>query len=499
MSAAEIVARFAGLRALVVGEAMLDTYLCGEAGRICPEAPVPAVAIRERLDAPGGAANTAANVRALGGAVTLLSAAGDDYEGELLRQALCEAGIGDEQVLCVAGRRTLARGRVVAAGQLLVRFDQGDEDALPEAIERALVERLRALAPRHDVLIVSDYGYGVLSERLIAALAALPRASRPLLLVDAKRPERFRSSVPDLVKPNRAQAAALLGLDGLEPACLAARGEELLELTGARVAAVTLDADGAVTIERGRPPRRIFGRRVAGAQPAGAGDTVLATLALALAAGAETDAALELAVAAGGIAVSRPGTAACSARELLAELLAPAKFAATTEELAAWVATLRASGRRIVFTNGCFDLLHSGHVSYLAQARALGDVLVVGLNTDESVRRLKGPARPIVPLEDRIAVLSALRSVDLIAAFAEETPAELIRAVRPDVFVKGGDYSRERLPEAALVEELGGAVTILPYLSERSTSAIVERILRGADDGAAAIEARRNGAAAHTG
>src|SRR5579883_3180763 len=211
MSAAEIVARFAGLRALVVGEAMLDTYLCGEAGRICPEAPVPAVAIRERLDAPGGAANTAANVRALGGSVTLLSAIGDDDEGGLLRRALGERGVHAEHVLSVPGRRTLARGRVVAARQVLVRFDQGDEYALPHEVERQLVERLRELAPRHDVLVVPDYGYGVLCDSMIATLAELPRAQRPLLLVDAKRPERFRAAAPDLVKPNRSQAAALLG------------------------------------------------------------------------------------------------------------------------------------------------------------------------------------------------------------------------------------------------------------------------------------------------
>ncbi|HEY7295751.1 MAG TPA: D-glycero-beta-D-manno-heptose 1-phosphate adenylyltransferase, partial [Dehalococcoidia bacterium] len=225
----------------------------------------------------------------------------------------------------------------------------------------------------------------------------------------------------------------------------------------------------------------------------GAGDSVLAALALALAAGAGNAEALELAAAAGAVAVSRPGTTACTAQELAAELSGPQKFAGSLAALVERVAALRAGGRRIVFTNGCFDLLHRGHVTYLNQARALGDALIVGLNSDESVRRLKGPGRPVVPLHDRVAVLAALSCVDAIGAFEEDTPAELIRAVRPEVFVKGGDYTHESLPEAALVEALGGTVWILPYLPDRSTSGLIERIARetAAPAGSSSALARR--------
>jgi D-beta-D-heptose 7-phosphate kinase/D-beta-D-heptose 1-phosphate adenosyltransferase len=247
-------------------------------------------------------------------------------------------------------------------------------------------------------------------------------------------------------------------------------------LTGARLAAVTLDRDGALFFERGSPPYRTYARPAANSRAAGAGDTFVGALALGLAAGAHTPVVAELAAAAAAVVVAKDGTAACYAQELREYVSAGGKYVPDLRRLAARVEFLRQQGRRIVFTNGCFDILHRGHITYLNQAKALGDVLVVGVNSDDGIRRLKGPDRPINTLEDRIQVLAALSCVDHLTAFDEDTPCNLIQALRPHVFVKGGDYTRERLPEAPLVEAFGGVVQILPYLQDRSTTGIIERI-----------------------
>jgi D-beta-D-heptose 7-phosphate kinase/D-beta-D-heptose 1-phosphate adenosyltransferase len=468
---------FADLDVLVVGEAMLDGYLEGTSGRLCQEAPVPVVSVTARRDAPGGAANTAANARALGARVRLLSVAGDDAEFEVLRAALDSLGVCTDALLACPGRRTLAKQRVLAGGQLLVRFDQGDTGPVAGAAEQALIDRLADLFGRVDAVLVSDYGYGVLTPRVLAVLAGLQARSPRVVVADSKSLGAYRGVGLTAVKPNYCEALRLLGLDPERGRAelMADRGRDVLEATGARIAAVTLDTDGALVFERDRPPYRTYARPNPHSRAAGAGDTYAAALALALAAGADTPAAAELAAAAAAVVVAKDGTARCSAGELRAHLSAEDK-PSNLGELIARLDVQRRQGRRIVLTNGCFDILHRGHVTYLSRAKALGDVLVVGVNSDESIRRLKGPGRPINTLEDRLGVLAALSCVDHVVAFHEDTPHELVRAVRPHVFVKGGDYTRDRLPEAALVEELGGVVHILPFVADRSTTGMIERI-----------------------
>jgi D-beta-D-heptose 7-phosphate kinase/D-beta-D-heptose 1-phosphate adenosyltransferase len=242
------------------------------------------------------------------------------------------------------------------------------------------------------------------------------------------------------------------------------------------MAAVTLDGDGAVLFEHHRSPYRLFPKALRRACVAGAGDTFTSALALALVAGATGVEAAELAVAAAAVVVGKERTASCSAQELREFVSAGGKFLGDLQRLSQRVAFYREQGRRVVFTNGCFDILHRGHITYLHRAKALGDVLIVGVNTDEGIRRLKGPQRPINSLEDRLQVLGALSCIDHLIAFDEDTPCNLIKALRPDVFVKGGDYTRERLPEAPLVEELGGIVQILPFVQDQSTTGIIARI-----------------------
>lgn len=500
--AGSLLARLSGRKVLVVGDAMLDTYHRGASERLCPEAPVPVVAVRERSDAPGGAGNTAVNASALGASVTLLAAVGDDGEGRVLRRALGEAGVEAGPVLVDPGRRTLAKQRVVASGQMVVRFDQGSTGRLAPEGDAELARRLGALAAESDAILVSDYGYGVVGSRVLEALAAAQRRAPRVVVVDSRTPAAYRSVAPTVVKPNFREAARLLGDlrgggpgDGAERSRLIAEhGRALLQITGAQIVAVTLDTEGALFFEPGREPYRTYARPADPGRASGAGDTFGAALALALAAGADVPEAAEIASAAAAVVVAKDGTATCSLAELSAYLAGGDKYAADAGAFAGALAGHRRAGRRIVMTSGCFDILHRGHITYLNAAKALGDVLVIGLNSDASVRRLKGPSRPINPLEDRALVLAGLSCVDHIVAFEEDTPERLVAEVRPHVFVKGGDYTAEALPEARVVEAHGGAVRILPFVEARSTTSIIERI-RAASRACAPAGA---GAPAHT-
>jgi D-beta-D-heptose 7-phosphate kinase/D-beta-D-heptose 1-phosphate adenosyltransferase len=476
-----VLTRFADLQVTVIGEAMLDAYLSGNADRLSREAPVPIVALDTRSDAPGGAGNTAANVRSLGARVRLLSVVGADDDGTRLRQALEGRGVATDDLLVDPARATLAKQRILAGGQMLLRFDSGSTEPISPALEDTVIDRLGACWQSSDAIIVSDYGYGLLTPRVITVIGELQARTPRVLVVDARDLRAYGRVRPSAVKPNYAEAIRLLGDRERTVAADRARqvgseGPRLLELTGARIVALTLDSAGALVFERGRPPYRTYARPAPHSRAAGAGDTFVGALALALAAGASTTGAAELASAAAAIVVGKDGTSLCSAWELAERFMETTKRLEGLDAVAARVDEYRAQGARIVFTNGCFDILHRGHITYLNRAKALGDVLIVGLNSDDSVRRLKGDTRPINPLDDRREVLEALSCVDHVVPFSEDTPAELIRVIRPHVFAKGGDYRIETLPEAPLVEALGGEVQILPYVDDRSTSGVIARV-----------------------
>jgi D-beta-D-heptose 7-phosphate kinase/D-beta-D-heptose 1-phosphate adenosyltransferase len=499
---------FAKLQVLVVGEAMLDSYLEGCVARFAHEAPVPIVTLSGRQDLPGGAANTAANVQALGARATLLSVVGADAEAVRLRESLATVGVVTDTVLADSGRRTLTKQRVCAMptptrpvpgepqktgvemppSQMLLRLDHGSTQPLDRATEKTLIRALAERFPRSDAVVLSDYGYGVFTPAVLRALADLQRQWPKVVVGDSRWLPIFRDLGVTAVKPNYEEVAALLWGQtseiskiseiswGDHAGALLTQGDRLLDLTGARAAVVTLDREGAVVFERGRPPRHTLSVPIRQACVAGAGDTFSATLSMALAAGASAIQAAELASAAAAVVVGKKRTAVCSAAELREFLATLGKCVPDLTRLAARVEFYRTQGRTVVFSNGCFDILHKGHVQLLHQAKALGDVLIVGVNSDAGIRRLKGPDRPINALENRLQVLAALGCVDHLIPFDEDTPCNLIQALRPHVFVKGGDYTRERLPEAPLVEAHGGVVRILPFLEDRSTTGLIEKI-----------------------
>jgi D-beta-D-heptose 7-phosphate kinase/D-beta-D-heptose 1-phosphate adenosyltransferase len=412
----------------------------------------------------------------------MLSAIGRDQEGRRLIEMLERCGITCRPLLPHA-RRTLCKQRIVAGSQLVARLDQGDTGQLSLREQRLLAGCLSEIWHEYDAIILSDYDYGTIGGEVIRVIGTCQRKQSAVLVGDSKCLRRFEGVHFSAVKPNYSQALRLLGES---PVTEQRRVDQALGwehalrcVVDSDAIALTLDRDGAVIFERGRPPVRTFTRPGPQTRAAGAGDTYVASLALALAAGATVPQAAEVAAAASAIVVGRDGTSCCAQTALIDELTGREQADYRLESLLPRLDEYRRGGQRIVLTSGCFDILHRGHITYLSQARALGDVLVVGLNTDESIARLKGPDRPVNSLADRVQVLAALSCVSHVVAFDDDTPCQLVQAIRPNVFVKGGDYTRQRLPEAELVERLGGRVEILPLVHDRSTTNIISRI-RGA-------------------
>jgi rfaE bifunctional protein nucleotidyltransferase chain/domain/rfaE bifunctional protein kinase chain/domain len=490
-------------RVLVVGDAILDTWLSGVAQRVSREAPVPVVDVTARRRLPGGAANTAANLAALGAATRLVGVVGDDAEGAELRRELDRCRVDTAELLVGSGWATVTKQRVCSGDTVLARWDRrgpgrmSDRDAasLAAAVERAL--------PAADAVLVCDYGAGGVPDQVVELLRRC-RDRIGLLVVDAHRPLRWAPARPDVVTPNAAEAAGVLEqpLPADRVAFLVGERARLVERCAAASVVVTLDRDGAVLVpaDPAVDVRHVSTVPAPESRACGAGDVFAATLTAALACRVELGAALRLAQAAAETAIAsateeagtaradtargdtarrdtaRIGTVRVDAAALVARLAPRRPAPLSASELVDAVAEHRAEGRRIVFTNGCFDVLHRGHVAYLEQARQLGDVLVVALNSDASVARLKGPDRPVNPAADRASVLSALRCVDHVVVFEEDTPIRLLELVRPEVYAKGGDYTPQMLPETPVVRRLGGEVRVLDYLSDHSTTAIVRRI-----------------------
>ena len=457
---------------VIVGDLMLDEYIIGDSRRISPEAPEPVIEEKRREYVPGGAANVAVNVTALGGTARLIGMVGKDSDGAMFRSTLSEKGVGDGSVFPVGNRPTTRKTRLIARGNQVLRVDHESVESIESDMEQRFIETV-ADSPE-EVVVISDYAKGVVTPGLVAGVVKTGKR----IVVDPKSADFSRYAGVDLITPNfselcRAAGTESLSLSEIEPA---ARG--LMARHDITSMLITLGADGMLLIEGDEPATHIHTRAREVYDVTGAGDTVIACITAAIAAGAPLINACHLATFAAGIVVGKHRTATATPAEILAYAFGPttADKIMDRQSIAARVEELKRAGRRIVFTNGCFDLLHIGHITYLNDARALGDILVVGLNTDASVRRLKGQKRPIIPEEERSHVLAALESVDFVVLFDEDTPLELIRAVKPDILAKGADYTREGVVGYDVVESYGGKVRLIPLVDNTSTSSIIERI-----------------------
>ncbi|MFD2885408.1 D-glycero-beta-D-manno-heptose 1-phosphate adenylyltransferase [Chitinophaga cymbidii] len=476
----QFITRFNILSILVIGDLMIDRYLKGSSSRLSPEGPVPVVDITDSCTSPGGGANTAANLCYLGAKVTFCSVTGDDEDGKIAAQLLEDAGIRT-RIIHDPQRATIVKTRVTAGGQLLTRYDSGTETPLNADADAAFITLLQQEFPQYDALVIADYNKGLLTPAVIRALEELRRQHPVFIAVDSKHVDRFCHLQPSLVKPNYTEAMHLLQMreDADRVAQVRQCGEALHAITRATITAVTLDEEGAVIFRGPEPAYRAQALPVQHPNVVGAGDVYISAFTLASLSGADVPAAAEIAATAAAVAVSKANTACCTQSELQAYFSMQQKCITDPQQIAAISRMYKAQGKKVVFTNGCFDILHSGHVAYLNNARALGHVLIVGINNDDSIRRMKGQHRPINPLSDRMQVLAGLEAVTHIIPFgnmADDTPCELISMIAPDIFAKGGDYRLEDLPEAPLVKELGGNVTILPLVPGRSTSSVIRRI-----------------------
>jgi len=491
---------------------MLDTYFEGTADRLCREGPVPVVRKTAELRVPGGAANTAANLRALDADVVFLSIVGRDTTATLLRSALRQRGVDDSWLVEDEQASTLHKLRILADGQYVVRFDDEETHHYSSVSHTQLLANLKKVYPTCDLVVVSDYCYGVISDTLIGCLRKLHAAHPKVLLVDSKDLYRFRDVGATVITPNHLEAALLVdhrrdifaashlggALNGESAPSLAEIeriGRQLLTMIEAQHAAITMAADGVFLFDRHGTALHLPVHPVQHANDIGAGDSFAAAMALALAVGASLDEAARIGIDAASIAVTKRWTSVVSYQELLQRVSLRDHFSLievgsqeSFTQLATQLEKERLAGHKIVFTNGVFDILHAGHVQFLREAKALGDVLVVAINTDRSTQRLKGKGRPINSEHNRLALVAALDPVDYVILFDQDTPSELIRILRPDIHVKGGDYADEVLPEAEAVHEVGGRVVILPLAGSISTSSVIDRIIALAADDRIEVE-----------
>ena len=474
-------AHSAEIRCLVVGDLMLDEYLWGRADRISPEAPVQVVdVIREELRL-GGAGNVVHNLAALGAHVSVCSVVGDDQNGRELLGQFCHHHIDTSAIFIDPVRRTSRKTRVVAAHQQIVRIDRESREALPEAVEQQLCLWIAGHASEYNVIVLSDYNKGVLTPPVIASAVSAAAAAGIAILVDPKGTDFSRYSGATLLTPNRKEAEAASGISITDAASLARAADVIMAATGLRHLLITRSEEGMSLFSKGggivhipTVAREVF-------DVSGAGDTVLAALAVGIASGFGMAESARLANVAAGIAVGKLGTSIVTPQEIIDTVSLAHKDSHSKikglDVLTSLIAAEKNRGKRIVFTNGCFDLLHAGHVKYLQKARSLGDLLVLGLNSDSSVRRLKGPKRPLIDQDERAHLLAALDCIDYVVIFDEDTPLELITALKPHILAKGGDYSLEGVVGRSIVESYGGRVELVTFVDGKSTTNIIEKIL----------------------
>jgi len=472
---------FSHTRVIVLGDVMLDKYVWGSVSRISPEAPIPVVHVRDRTSRLGGAGNVAANLSGLGCQTILIGILGQDQTGTQLAELIRNQGIENACLVspCVP---TVTKTRIMGGAQQVVRLDDEQPDRVDAALREQGFEKLKERIHQTDTLIVSDYGKGLLDDRLIKKCMALCREHGVSVFVDPKRKDWHPYAGASCVTPNRREFELACKQFPQSPALMDKAALALVEHYHLQHLLVTMGNEGMILWDSHGKKVSIPSKAKEVFDVSGAGDTVIALLAAGHAAGLPMVQAMELANLGAGEVVGRVGTYALSLDDLeLAALTGKggSTAACTLTQALNLTTHWRMQGQTIVFTNGCFDILHPGHVSLLRRAKQIGRRLIVGLNTDASIKRIKGPFRPILSQQDRAAIVSALDCVDAVVFFGDDTPIQLIKALRPDVLVKGGDYTPDSVVGAELMPAWGGRVEILELAGENSTTAIVEKIRNG--------------------
>ena len=476
-----LIPKFEGKKILIVGDLMLDEHIWSKVNRISPEAPVVVADVIRISHVPGGCGNVAANVVSLGGYPLLVGIIGRDSSGDKLQRALRNLGIDTRHIITAGERPTTLKSRIIAGSQQVVRVDREEKNQVSDRLSRHILSVASRLIKKADAVIISDYGKGVLSASNCQQIIRLAKRARKPVLADPKGSNYSKYRGITIMTPNQLEAETATGIKITDPESLEKAGQKLMRELKLPNLMITRGREGLSLFESGQKrfdipavPREVF-------DITGAGDTVIATLALGIASGAALHDAALLSNYAASVKVSKIATQPVYRMELeeaLEEREPAGRKIKARSDLAPIIKRLKAEGAKIVFTNGCFDILHLGHVRYLKEAKKLGDILVVGLNSDSSVRKLKGKDRPYVSELERAEILASLECVDYVVIFSETRPDNLIKLIRPDIHVKGGDYSVNELPERHLVKSLGGKVVVIPPIKGRSTTSLIERILK---------------------
>lgn len=476
-----LVENFHNARILCVGDVMLDRFVSGTIKRISPESPVPVLSLGDTRVYPGGAANVARNIAALGGHCTLIGVIGDDKQGRDLAEILNSLGTARPLFAIAADRPTTEKTRYVSQGQHVLRVDEERNDPISPEIAAKLLKSVEQMIGEHDVLVLSDYAKGALTDDLLAKLIALARDRKLPIVVDPKSKSLSRYAGATVITPNAKETEAATGIDPAQSDSAASEAADAaLAQLDCDAILITRAEKGMTLGRRGRPAVHIASRAREVFDVVGAGDTVIAALALAIGAGGDIEEGARLANVAAGIVVGRRGTATVSQSELL-EAMVKADTTGDVSKISAsgaigeTVKMWKRDRLRVGFTNGCFDILHLGHISLLRYARRNCDRLVVGLNSDESVRRLKGADRPFNGEADRAEVLAALEMVDSVVIFEDDTPMSLIEKIEPDVLVKGSDYALEQIVGADFVVRRGGSVLRFELVPGKSSSGLIDK------------------------
>jgi D-beta-D-heptose 7-phosphate kinase/D-beta-D-heptose 1-phosphate adenosyltransferase len=472
--------RFSQCRILVIGDLMIDEYLWGDVDRISPEAPVQIVEVNREEYTLGGAGNVIHNLVVLGAQVSVVSVVGAGHDGNVLADMVKKLNVNTGGIIQDPHRPTTRKTRIIASNQHVLRIDRETRKEISDNTYELIVKSLENQIPQTDMVLVSDYGKGTLTRPLLSKLVDICKKNKKMIIVDPKGLDFTKYSGVTLITPNKKEASLASNVEISDEHSLFKAATLLFEKVEMENLLITCGKDGMVLFEKNASPYRIHTEAKQVFDVSGAGDTVLAVLGLALATGATFPQAASLANTAAGIVVGKIGTATVTQKEL-ASALTPNDQRISLKykeisELKTLVSELRKNGKRIVLTNGCFDLLHQGHIKLLSESKRLGDILIVAIDDDLSVRKLKGPGRPIINQNNRVRILSALDTVDYVVVFSSDELLNLIDIIRPDILTKGSNYTTQEVYGRRLVEKHGGAVRLIHFTEDVSSSTIINSI-----------------------